>query len=167
MSKVYGSTVRRSRGQFPSIYSYQNTDIFADHYQWIKKDLECHLAAVPPHMDITFNFHVTQYSPIEGTLLEKVATLTRAGEDELYPSEELVSAVAGGAARVRVATFSSRVPSIGLPLLPPRTPALLRDTIRPPPQKASMRRSETRTTSSEERIAKKAFRRLSRMCESQ
>lgn len=28
-------------------------------------------------MDITFNFHVTQYSPIEGTLLEKVATLTR------------------------------------------------------------------------------------------
>ena len=85
-AKVNRSAVRkfnfiwmlRSRGQFPSIYSYQNTDIFADHYQWIKKDLECHLAAVPPHMDITFNFHVTQYSPIEGTLLEKVATLTRA-----------------------------------------------------------------------------------------
>lgn len=28
-------------------------------------------------MDITLNFHVTQYSPQEGTLLEKVATLTR------------------------------------------------------------------------------------------
>lgn len=50
---------------------------WADHYQWIKKDLENHLSAVPPHMDITFNFHVTQYSPVEGTLLEKVATLTR------------------------------------------------------------------------------------------
>ena len=50
---------------------------WADHYQWIKKDLENHLSTVPPHLDITFNFHVTQYSPIEGTLLEKVATLTR------------------------------------------------------------------------------------------
>jgi hypothetical protein len=52
-------------------------DIIAEHYQWIKKDLESRLASVPAHMDITFNFHVTQYSPIEGTLLEKVATLTR------------------------------------------------------------------------------------------
>jgi hypothetical protein len=48
-----------------------------DHYQWIKKDLESHLVNVPEYLDITFNFHVTQYSPVEGTLLEKVATLTR------------------------------------------------------------------------------------------
>ncbi|KAJ9098104.1 hypothetical protein QFC21_004433 [Naganishia friedmannii] len=48
-----------------------------DHYQWIKKDLKSHLANVPEYLDITFNFHVTQYSPVEGTLLEKVATLTR------------------------------------------------------------------------------------------
>ncbi|KAJ9117430.1 hypothetical protein QFC22_004280 [Naganishia vaughanmartiniae] len=48
-----------------------------DHYRWIKKDLESHLANVPEYLEITFNFHVTQYSPVEGTLLEKVATLTR------------------------------------------------------------------------------------------
>jgi hypothetical protein len=67
----------RSRGQYFGLQSCDFADIIAEHYQWIKKDLESRLASVPAYMDITFNFHVTQYSPIEGTLLEKVATLTR------------------------------------------------------------------------------------------
>ncbi|KAI5452827.1 ferric-chelate reductase Frp1 [Naganishia albida] len=48
-----------------------------EHYHWIKEDLEKHLVGAPAYMDIAFNFHITQYSPHEGTLLEKVATLTR------------------------------------------------------------------------------------------
>lgn len=60
-----------------SVKGYVLTFHESDHYQWIKKDLESRLVEVPEYMDITFDFHVTQYSPTEGTLLEKVATLTR------------------------------------------------------------------------------------------
>lgn len=51
--------------------------LLVEHYHWIKEDLEKHLVGAPAYMDIAFNFHITQYSPHEGTLLEKVATLTR------------------------------------------------------------------------------------------